>query len=108
MRERYFFAFMVKSKRGFVVDNYEDIHMTHRGGLQDDGRLLRSGDGGKYVGLDLVWRLQDLGFDARIHTHQQLLGVASHRSRAVVITWAATAESEIMTYKIGGLDRYST
>merc|ERR1712094_10237 len=95
-RERYFYAFMLKSKRGYVIDNYEDIHMTRKGGVEDDGQTLRSGDGGKYAGLDLLWRLQDYGFDARIRTHQESLQVISHRSRAVVLTWATTKQSEAM------------
>ncbi|CAE8657812.1 unnamed protein product, partial [Polarella glacialis] len=86
MRERYFYHFMIKSKRGFVIDNYEDIHQKRKGGVNDDPT---ENDDGRFAGLDLVWRLQDLGFDAQIRTHQELLGTQHHRSRAVVITWAS-------------------
>eukprot|EP00928_Gymnodinium_smaydae_P038403 TRINITY_DN26501_c0_g2_i3.p1 TRINITY_DN26501_c0_g2~~TRINITY_DN26501_c0_g2_i3.p1 ORF type:complete len:425 (-),score=83.09 TRINITY_DN26501_c0_g2_i3:175-1449(-) len=94
MRSHYFYTFIVQSKRGFIIDNYEDIHESRREldkGIEHSvDRTTDGGDGGSFTGLDLVWRLQDLGFDARIITKQQVLQQALHRSRTVVITWAST------------------
>lgn len=77
---RYFFVFIARSRRGFVIDNFEDI----RGSKAS----RHSQDHGDFIGLDLVRRLHDLGYDVRIATYQQVLGLRPHRSRAVVITWA--------------------
>eukprot|EP00933_Yihiella_yeosuensis_P043203 TRINITY_DN37937_c0_g1_i1.p1 TRINITY_DN37937_c0_g1~~TRINITY_DN37937_c0_g1_i1.p1 ORF type:complete len:411 (+),score=43.71 TRINITY_DN37937_c0_g1_i1:49-1281(+) len=96
MRERYYYCCIIRSKRGFIIDNFEDIH-SHRFAEEKDGKPVRTDDG-KFSGLDLVWRLQDLGFDVKIRTHQELLGVPNHRSRAVVITWASMGLEDVMIH----------
>eukprot|EP00928_Gymnodinium_smaydae_P032386 TRINITY_DN23474_c0_g1_i1.p1 TRINITY_DN23474_c0_g1~~TRINITY_DN23474_c0_g1_i1.p1 ORF type:complete len:406 (-),score=72.22 TRINITY_DN23474_c0_g1_i1:33-1250(-) len=80
VRRLYFHTFVVRSRRGFIIDNHQDLPHMRPGGAKDRG---------EYVGLDLVHRLLDHGFDVRIRTYQEHIGVPVHRSRAVLITWAA-------------------
>eukprot|EP00930_Biecheleria_cincta_P019986 TRINITY_DN15112_c0_g1_i1.p1 TRINITY_DN15112_c0_g1~~TRINITY_DN15112_c0_g1_i1.p1 ORF type:complete len:225 (-),score=31.22 TRINITY_DN15112_c0_g1_i1:17-691(-) len=79
LREAYFWTFIIRSKRGFVIDNHEDIHFSRKG---------NSSDSGDYAGLKLVWRLQDFAMDVRIRTKHEALRLPVHRSRTVIITWA--------------------
>lgn len=77
VRRIYFYVFIVRSKRGFIIDNFEDL------------RKDRARDPGSFIGMDLVRRLHDFGYDVRIATYQQVTGLKPHRSRAMIITWAS-------------------
>jgi len=85
VRMKYFYNFIVRSRRGFIIDNFQD--------LRGSGRSL-PGDEGDFIGLDLVRRLQSLAFHVAVSTYQQVIDAPLHPSRAVVITWASMGHEE--------------